>query len=126
MAKEETAISPTTSRMRILVIAVFSLKERYLKRCKLGQLLLFRAFRPQDALIFLRDRPQAFVNELLHALSAICLRHVDVALRIRSDAVRAVEFTGLSSAFPKGRQHFECVAQEDVDAVVLPLSQVDV
>src|ERR1019366_4817891 len=75
-------------------------------------------FRPQDALVFLRDRSQAFVNELLHALPAIGLGYIDVAFRIGGDAVRAVEFTGLASALSKGRQNFERIAQENVDAVV--------
>ena len=41
---------------------------------------LFFRCRPEDALIFLRDRTQPFVNEFLHALPAIGLGHVDVAL----------------------------------------------
>src|SRR5712692_4132914 len=91
-----------------------------------GLALFFRSFRPQDSLIFLRDRPQSFVNELLHALPPIRLGYIDVAFRIRSDAVRAVEFTGLASALAECRQNFERIAEENVDAVVLPIGQIDI
>src|SRR6267143_4642907 len=87
---------------------------------------LFFRCRPENALIFFRDRPQPFVNEFLHALPAIGLGHVDVAFRVRSNAVRAVEFAGLASPLAECRQNFEGIAQEDVDAVVLAIRQVDV
>src|SRR4029077_4628545 len=126
MAMEETVINAAMNNTRIFNIASSPLIKKYLRRYTFRLLLLFRTLRPQDALIFLRDRPQAFVNKLLDALPAIGLRHVDIAFRIRSDGVRAVEFTRLASTLPECRQHFECVAQEDVDAVVLPISQINI
>ena len=56
-------------------------------------------FRPHNALIFLGDRRQAFVYELLHTLTPVGLRGEDVAFRIGGNAVDAVEFTGLASSF---------------------------
>src|ERR1019366_6135982 len=82
--------------------------------------------RPKYALIFLGDRPQSFVNELLDALPAIRFGNVDVAFGIGGDAVRAVEFSRLASALSKSRQHFQGIAQQDVDAVVLAVGQVNV
>src|SRR5216683_7713372 len=79
-------------------LRVSSLEDRCSKRRGIRQLLLFHALRPQDALIFLCDRPQAFVDKFLYALSAIGFSHVNVALRIRGDAVRTVEFARLPSA----------------------------
>src|SRR5438105_1144245 len=38
------------------------------------------ALRPDYALVFLRDRRQSFIHELLHALAAISLGSEDVAL----------------------------------------------
>src|SRR5690349_10390006 len=62
-----------------------------------------RGARPDHALILghARDTP---CYELLHALSAISLGRVDVALRVRSDAVHGIELTGLASAVAEGRQ----------------------
>src|ERR1700730_12263098 len=63
-------------------------------------------FRPQHALIFLCDRRHAFVDEFLHALSAVSFCREDIALRIRSDAMHRVEFSRLASAVAKAGQDF--------------------
>src|SRR5580704_19024208 len=54
-------------------------------------------FRPQDALVHFRHRSQAFIDKLLQSLPAICLRRVNVALRVRRDAVDGVELARLAS-----------------------------
>ena len=77
-------------------------------------------------MILFRDRPQAFVDKLLHALPAIGLGGEDVALRIGGDAVHGVEFAGLPAAFAEARQDFERFALQDVDLFVRAIGQIDV
>src|SRR5882672_7816667 len=83
-------------------------------------------FRPQHALVFFCDRSQAFVHEFLQALSTIGFGRVDVALRIRGDAVHGVELSGLSSAVAETRQDLESVAQKDVNFLVSTIRQIDI
>src|SRR6266576_5683789 len=86
--------------------------------------LLF--FRPQHALVFFCNWSQAFVHELLQTLSTVGFSRVDVALRIRGDAVHGVELTGLPPAVAKTRQRLKCVAQQNVNLFVSPVRQIDV
>src|SRR5882757_194875 len=86
--------------------------------------LLF--FRPQHALVFFCNWSQAFIHEFLQALSTVGFSRVDVALRIRGDAVYGVELTGLPSAVAETRQDLESVAQQDVHLLVSPIGEIDV
>src|SRR5438093_4963458 len=82
--------------------------------------------RPDHSLIFFRHRREAPVRELLHALAAIRLGCVDVALRIGGDAVHAVELARLPPAFAKAREELERVAQDYVDLLVLAVGEIQV
>ena len=64
---------------------------RYLITCA----FLFRA-RPEYTLAPGRDRADAFVDELLHALSFVGLGRIDVALRIGGNAVLFMVFPASS------------------------------
>src|SRR5258706_10151633 len=77
--------------------------------------------RPDDALVFLGHRRQAFIHEALHALAAISFGGVDVALRIHGDAMHTVELPGLPSALTKSRQNFERLPVENVNPVILAI-----
>src|SRR6266851_312312 len=83
-------------------------------------------FRPQYALLFFRDRSQALVHEFLQALPAVGFGRVDVAFRIRRDAVHGVELTRLPSAVAETRQNLKSVAQQDVHLLVGPVREIDV
>src|SRR5581483_2688308 len=72
------------------------------------------ALRPDHALILLRNRAQAAIHELLHALAAIRLGREDVTLRIRGDAMNGIELSRLAAAIAEAGQLFERVAQQDV------------
>ena len=71
--------------------------------------------RPQNALVFLGDRTESFVDELLDALAAIGFPCVDISFRIGGDAMHAVEFSGLASAFSERRQQFQGIPFDDVN-----------
>src|SRR5690242_3742628 len=73
---------------------------------------------PEWALILLAYRRHAFIDELLHTLAAICLRNVEISLRIRGDAVGTVKFARLTAAFTKGGQDFKRITQQNVNSVV--------
>src|SRR5260221_5363809 len=60
-------------------------------------------FRPQNTLVFFRDWSQTFVNEFLQALPAVGFGRVDVALRIRSNAMHGVELTWLPASVAETR-----------------------
>src|SRR5882762_4879416 len=83
-------------------------------------------FRPQNALFFFRNWSQALVNKFLQALPAISFGRVDVALRIRGDAMHGVELPRLPSAVAETRQDLESVAQQDVHLLVRPIGEIDV
>src|SRR5260370_11990816 len=63
-------------------------------------------FRPHDALILFRNRSKTFVDEFLHTLAAVGLGGVDLAFRIRSDAVHCVELTSLAPSATEPTQNF--------------------
>src|SRR5882762_7229491 len=83
-------------------------------------------FRPQHALVFFCNWSQAFIHEFLQTLSAVRFGRVDVALRIRGNAVHGVELAGLPSAVAKTRQGLKSVAQQDVHLLVRPIGEIDV
>ena len=80
---------------------------------------------PDDALVFLRDRSQALVSELLQALAFEGLGRIEVAFRIESDVVHPEELARLASAVAKVGQFFERIAQQDVHPRVLSVGQKD-
>src|SRR5215510_13359508 len=73
---------------------------------------------PDDALILLGDRRQPFVQEALDAFSFVCLRRVQVPLRINGDAVHAVELTWVPPTVSEGRQFFQRLAIDDLHLLV--------
>src|SRR5215467_3072986 len=82
--------------------------------------------RPYRALIFLADGLETFIQEPLHALTAIRFGCVDVALRIRRDAVDGIELSGLPTAVAKARQGFQRITQQNVDLLIRSIDEVDV
>src|SRR5258706_1164080 len=79
--------------------------------------------RPDYALILLRHRRHAFVDELLDALALEGLGRVDVALGIDGDAVHAEEFARDAPAVAEGRQNFHGRAVHDVHFLVLAIGE---
>src|SRR5690242_6162883 len=75
------------------------------KAARLCQSSSSSSFWPNHSLIFFRDWRQALVNESLHALPAIGFGRKNVSLGISCNAVHAVEFARLSTAFPKAGEH---------------------
>ena len=67
-------------------------------------------FRPYRALIHLRHRREALVDELLQAASLVGLGRVDVALRIDRDAVHGEELPGLPAAVAEAGEDLHRVA----------------
>src|SRR5262245_5303037 len=82
--------------------------------------------RPNSSLILLRYWRKAFVNELLQASPLVGLGRVDVTFGIGSDAVHAVELTGLSPAVAEAGQDFQRIAQQDVDLLVATIGDVEI
>src|SRR3990172_11529326 len=80
---------------------------------------LLRSRRPEDALVLRSDGCHSFVDELLNALPLVGFRGVDVAFRIRGDAVHAEELTRLPPAGPQTREHFMLLSVDDVYPLVL-------
>src|SRR5437016_11572306 len=87
---------------------------------------LLPLFRPHHALVLFRDRGHPFEHELLHALTAIGLGRVDVALRVGRDAVHAVELARLPAPLAEAREELERIAEDHMDPVVLAVSEIDV
>src|ERR1051325_2045763 len=89
---------------------------------------LFRGVRPRPdhALVLLRDRRHAFVDEFLEAFPFPGFRRVDVALRVRGDAVHAVELARLPPAVAERRQLLQRLPIDDADDVVHAIGHVDV
>src|SRR5687768_8401116 len=81
--------------------------------------------RPEHALVAARDRADAFVDELLQALTLVGFGGVEVALRVGRDAVHAVEHAWLAPAGTKGGDLLERLAHNDAHARVLPVRHQD-
>src|SRR5262249_17466775 len=81
--------------------------------------------RPGHALIAARLRLDALVDELLHALTLVGLGRVEVALRIRRDAVHAVELPRLAAAVAERGELLQRLAQDHPDALVLAVGHED-
>src|SRR5437867_5621693 len=82
--------------------------------------------RPHHALVLACDRRKPFVNELLNALPLVGLRRVDVALRVRGDAVHGEELPRLAAAVAEACQDLERLAVHDVHLLVSAVGEVDV
>src|SRR5262245_34987361 len=80
---------------------------------------------PEHALVAARHRADAFVDELLHALTLVGLGRVDVALGVRSKAVHAVELARLTSAGAEGSDLFQRLTHDDAHARVLAVCHQD-
>jgi len=68
----------------------------------------------------------ALVNELLQALPTVGFGRIDVAFRIRGNAVHGIELTRLSPAIPETRHNLKRVAQQNVDFFRWPVCEIDV
>src|SRR5437660_11745787 len=82
--------------------------------------------RPQYTLVFLGDRTESFVDELLDALAAIGFPCVDISFRIGGDAMHAVEFAGLAPTFTECSQDLKGLAIENMHAIILAVGEVEV
>src|SRR5215208_4580789 len=82
--------------------------------------------RPNDALVGSRHRADAFVRKLLEPLSFVRFRRVDVALRVRRDAVHREELTRLTTAIAEARDDLERGAIHHVHALVLAVGEEDI
>src|SRR6266571_2622928 len=82
--------------------------------------------RPQHALASARDRADAFVDELLHALAFVGLRRIQVAPGIDRNAVHAVELAGLAPAVAEVGHLLQRLAQHDAHFRVAPVRHEDV
>src|SRR5262245_19185815 len=80
---------------------------------------------PEHALVAARHRADAFVDELLHALTLVGLGRVDVALGVRSKAVHAVELARLTSTGAEGSDLFQRLTHDDAHARVLAICHQD-
>src|SRR5687767_11399835 len=79
---------------------------------------------PEHALVRRRDRTNTLEHELLDALPLVGLRRVEVALRIRRDAVDGEELAGLTAAAAERGEHVERLPVEDVDLHVGAIGDV--
>src|SRR4051794_13065419 len=77
--------------------------------------------RPENALIAAAYRSDPFVHELLQTFALVGFGRIDVALRVRGDAVDAVELTGLASAIAERGHLLERLAHDDAHLLVLPV-----
>src|SRR5258706_13986457 len=111
--------SHSTTRTRIRNSSPLRIREaarrHMLYSVKFSCVLLLR---PEDALLWLRHRRKALVDELLHSLASPRLRSVEIASRISDDAMHGIELSGLASAVTNRRQRLECVSLDDVDLFV--------
>src|ERR1043166_2395985 len=83
------------------------------------------SLRPHDPLIGL-DAAHAFVYELLNALALVGLRRIDVALRVRRDAVHREELARLAAAVTELRKNLQRLPVHHVRALFLAVRQEDV
>src|ERR1041384_2891678 len=81
---------------------------------------------PHSSLIQLCHRRETFIHELLQASAFVGFGGVDVPFRIRSDAVHAIELTGLASTIGEARQDFKRVALDDVHLLVTTVGEIDI
>src|SRR5688572_3701145 len=81
--------------------------------------------RPDHALVA-RDARDPAVHELLHPLPLVRLGRVDVAAGVGDDAVHGEELPRLAPAVAELRQDLERLAVHHVDALVLPVGEVEV
>src|SRR4030095_7454715 len=84
------------------------------------------SFGPEDALVRPRDGTDALVHELLDALSLVGLGRVEVALRVRRNAVHREELARLAAAIAEARQDLQRLAIHHVDPLVLAVPQKEV
>src|SRR2546422_7561830 len=82
--------------------------------------------RPRRSLIHLRHRREAFVDELLQASSFVRFSRIDIAFRIRRDAVNSIELAGLPSAIAETRQHLEIVPLNNINLLVPAIGQINI
>src|SRR5215472_2755024 len=79
---------------------------------------------PDHTLVLLCYRSQSAIDEFLNPLATIGFRCVDIAFRIRGDAVHAVKFAGLPSALAESRQHFQRLSIQNVDAIIFSVGRI--
>src|SRR5262249_17431394 len=101
---------------------VFRKDARYRKGAK----HLLGSSRPDSSLVYFRHWSEPFVNKFLQASTLVCLSRVDVAFRIRRDAVHAVKLTRLPSSIPEAGQYLERVALNHINFLITPVGNVDV
>ena len=85
-----------------------------------GSLALLR---PDNALFLLLHRAKALEDEFLHPLSFVGFGGVEVALRIRGNAVDGVELAGLAASVAEIGEFFQGIAEQNVNAVIGAVSQ---
>src|SRR6186997_2851884 len=78
---------------------------------------------PEHALLAGTHGAYSLVDELLHSLSFVGLRSVEVTLGIDRDAVHAVELAGLAATIAEIADFFEGLAQDDPDLLVLAVGE---
>src|SRR5882762_1184164 len=81
--------------------------------------------RPEHALLACPDRADAFIDEFLHALAFVGLGRVQVTLGIGSDAVHAIELSGLAPAVAEVRDLLQRIAHDDAHLLVLAVGEED-
>src|SRR5262245_16400930 len=81
---------------------------------------------PYGSLILLRHWRESFVDEFLQPSPLVGLGRIDVAFGIGSNAMHAVELTGLSPAVAEAGQDFQRIAQQDVDLLVATVGDVEI
>jgi hypothetical protein len=72
------------------------------------------------------DTAQTLVGELLDALALVRLGAIEVALRVRGDAVDAIELPRLAAAVAEAEKLFQRVAAKHVNLHVPAVRDVEV
>src|SRR5689334_5983096 len=80
--------------------------------------------RPNHALILLRHWTYASEQEPLHPLTAICLRRVDVPLRVRRNAVDRIKRTRLTATVSERREDLQRVPLKNMDLHVRSVGNI--
>ncbi len=80
-----------------------------------------------ELLLVVRRRrvPQTLIQESLKPFSLVRFARVHVALRIDRDTVGPVELTRITTALTDESDHLQRIADEDVNASVHPVGDVD-
>src|SRR6476469_7439368 len=81
---------------------------------------------PEHALVGAGDGADALVRELLHAFSLVRLRRIEIALRVRGDAVHCEELARLAATIAEAREDLERLTIHDVHALVLAVREEQV